>query len=761
MSMHDNEPRSSPSVNASPPAMGHTGQPPTETMRTSIFLPPMLQGLDQGPQIPSALNAAPTATTLMKAFQRRWPLAIGAGLLAAAFSAAAIYVLFPARFATYFCVKVSSNKNVGVMGDRGEDADFNVFKAGQAALVKNRNVISRALDQQIKGRYIKDLGIVRSKGDPVEWLQAALKTDFLKAPEIMTATLTADEAEELTLLLNALANSLIEENRIIEDTKHNTQIELTQSRARQLQAEIDLKRKVLNQRTGALGPNPQAINKKLDQIEQEFRDTKKLLRDKQSDLYGLRSRIEQLTKRIQSPESFPVSESTLNDFLRTEPDAMILLKQVQQAKNDYADTVRITQDSGSPQARRFLDQVDLRERAFDSYRRKKLPELTAKVREKMASDGAQELNKLNDDEVALQKQVEHLTGIADNLETELQRFRPQNMPVDLLALQSDIDSLEQAMQKIAQNIQFMKINVPPAKVSLLQEAIEPHSRDTSRQTKLVGAGSIGMFLLTVLGISFLEFRSRKITSTDEVKRGLGLTVIGTVPTLPEKARSPIAQNKLDAYWQNQLMESVDTIRTMLLHSSRANNTRVIMVTSAVGGEGKTSLSSQLAASLARAWKKTLLIDGDLRNPTAHQLFDVPQDPGFSEVLRGELSATEAVRSTPLSRLWILPAGHWDSHAVQVLAQDNVRTILEELKQQYDFIIFDSCPILPVADSLLLGQNVDGVLMTVMNDVSRSPAVHAAHQRLEGLGIKILGAVVIGTKNELGPLGYKYAYQARP
>jgi len=209
------------------------------------------------------------------------------------------------------------------------------------------------------------------------------------------------------------------------------------------------------------------------------------------------------------------------------------------------------------------------------------------------------------------------------------------------------------------------------------------------------------------------------------------------------------------------MESVDTIRTMLLHSSRANNTRVIMVTSAVGGEGKTSLSSQLAASLARAWKKTLLIDGDLRNPTAHQLFDVPQDPGFSEVLRGELSATEAVRSTPLSRLWILPAGHWDSHAVQALAQDNVRTILEELKQQYDFIIFDSCPILPVADSLLLGQNVDGVLMTVMNDVSRSPAVHAAHQRLEGLGIKILGAVVIGTKNELGPLGYKYAYQARP
>ena len=248
---------------------------------------------------------------------------------------------------------------------------------------------------------------------------------------------------------------------------------------------------------------------------------------------------------------------------------------------------------------------------------------------------------------------------------------------------------------------------------------------------------------------------------DEVSRGLGIQLIGTVPALPDHARSPLAgQGKVDPYWQNQLMESVDTIRTTLLHSARSNNTRVIMVSSAVGGEGKTTLASQLAASLARAWKKTLLIDGDLRSPAAHKLFEVPQDPGFSEVLRGELAAAEAVRSTALSRLWVLPAGHWDSHAVQALAQDNVRTFLEELKQQYDFIILDSSPILPVADGLLLGQNVDGVLLTVMRDMSRSPALYAAQQRLEGLGIKTIGAVMIGAKSELGPLGYKHAAQAR-
>ena len=362
----------------------------------------------------------------------------------------------------------------------------------------------------------------------------------------------------------------------------------------------------------------------------------------------------------------------------------------------------------------------------------------------------------------MKTQDEFLTAEVLKLDDEISQQRPNvAVPPDVIAMRQEIDTLEKAQATISSTIALMRANVPQSRVSLLQEAIEPSVKDSSRMNKMAGVGGFGAFVLCLLGVSFLEFRSRKVSCGDELSRGLGLSLIGSVPALPDKARSPLGHGKLDPYWQNQLMESVDTIRTMLLHNARADNTRVIMISSAVTGEGKTSLASQLAASLARAWKKTLLIDGDLRSPANHRLFDVPQDPGFSEVLRGELSATEAVRSTPLSRLWLMPAGHWDAHAVQALAQDNVRTMLEELKQQFDFIILDSSPILPVADALLLGQNVDGVLLTVMRDLSRCPAVHAAQQRLESLGIKTLGAVLIGAKNELGPLGYKYVRQARP
>ncbi|MBM3996334.1 MAG: CpsD/CapB family tyrosine-protein kinase [Planctomycetes bacterium] len=108
-----------------------------------------------------------------------------------------------------------------------------------------------------------------------------------------------------------------------------------------------------------------------------------------------------------------------------------------------------------------------------------------------------------------------------------------------------------------------------------------------------------------------------------------------------------------------------------------------------------------------------------------------------------MEATDAARATSFSRLWVLPAGNCDTHALQALAQDNVRTLFEQLKQQYDFIIIDGPAVLPVTDGLLIGQHVDGVVYAVLTDVSRAPDVHAAQQKMAPLGVRTLGAVVLG------------------
>ena len=183
--------------------------------------------------------------------------------------------------------------------------------------------------------------------------------------------------------------------------------------------------------------------------------------------------------------------------------------------------------------------------------------------------------------------------------------------------------------------------------------------------------------------------------------------------------------------------------------------RVVMVTSATSGEGKTSLATHLAASLARAGHKTLLLDGDLRKPAAHRIFDLPLGPGFSELLRGETDLPEAVRPTQAPGLWLLPAGTCDNEALQQLAQDAVRRIIERLRPEYDFIVIDSSPVLPVADALLLAQYADGVLLSLFQEVSRLPKVYAAYQRLKMIRVRMLGAVMNGTHEDVYGYGQRY------
>src|SRR5207249_3385906 len=191
----------------------------------------------------------------------------------------------------------------------------------------------------------------------------------------------------------------------------------------------------------------------------------------------------------------------------------------------------------------------------------------------------------------------------------------------------------------------------------------------------------------------------------------------------------------DVYWRNRLTESVNSIRTMLLHAAGVAPLRVVMVTSATGGEGKTSLSSHLAISLARAGRRTLLVDTDMRRPSVHRVFDLPQDPGLGDLLRAEVDIAEVIRPGPVDDLWVLPAGRSTSQAIQALALEGVPVIFNRLREQFDFIIVDSCPVLPVADSLLVAQHVDGVIFTLLRDVSRLPQVYAGYQRLSALGVR--------------------------
>ncbi len=724
-------------------------------------MPPIAAQAAQAPSAPPGLASAPTMGALLHALRRRWLSAAMLAVIGAFLTAAAVFAVMPPKYIPEARLLVNSRESISIGADHREGTEFVIFKANLPSLLKAPLNLSSALNKNVAPtKLARDLSIVRELGGgAIDWLDRAIKTDYNLGPEILRVTLSAERGDEAAELLNAIVDSFLYDLVQKEKARTDEQVEEFQKKKHELDQELSRNRGQLVIREKALKlPNVAELTKKLEIATMRLLAYEKDLMKTKADKIQSQEELRNLGDRQKNIGEVPVPTDEFNSYLRNDPQSQFTYLDFAKADKDYQDALRV---SGPKAAEPYKEKRDRYKKQLDELADQLRPDFEKAWHAKFRQELKTAELALADRIKGLDKQFDFHNDSVKKAQEEVDRLMPSihNVPPEILSLRDNIGSSEKAIDKINQDINLIRANPPKIRVSLLQRASEPQEKDMSRQLKLAGAGGFGVFGLILLAVAFLEFRTRKVGGADDVVRGLGMTVIGTVPPMPEAARKPLpgGASQYDAYWQSRLMESIDGIRTMLLHTSRTDALRVIMVTSAVGGEGKTSLASQLAASLARAWKRTLLIDGDLRNPAAHKLFNVTQEPGFSEVLRGEADPAQAIRATPISRLWVLPAGNWDAHAVQALAQDQVRTMFQNLKQQYDFIIVDSCPVLPVADSLLLAQHTDGVLFSVMRDVSRLPAVWAAQQRLQNLGVRSIGAVVIGDQgDDLGAAAYKYA-----
>jgi polysaccharide biosynthesis transport protein len=331
--------------------------------------------------------------------------------------------------------------------------------------------------------------------------------------------------------------------------------------------------------------------------------------------------------------------------------------------------------------------------------------------------------------------VETLSKEADKIGTS---------STELEMLRAEIQREDKVATRVGDEVDVLQIELrSQPRVTLSQEsAIQ--KKDIKRQLLAVILAPLVILVGVCLLVAWWEFRARRIQSSEEVIKGLGMRVVGAVPAVSVRVRSrPLTNGKESA--GSSLLESIDGIRTVLLRDASVQETRVVMVTSPVSGEGKTTLASHLAGSLARSGRRTLLMDCDLRHPAVHQLFEVPLRPGFSEAVLGEMHIMEVIRPTAVNGLSVIPAGQWDREVMQIMTREEVVAIFEKLKGEYDFIVMDSHPVLAATDALVLGQYADAVLLSLLRDVSQAHRVFAACQRLSTLGIRILGAVVNATR----------------
>ena len=193
------------------------------------------------------------------------------------------------------------------------------------------------------------------------------------------------------------------------------------------------------------------------------------------------------------------------------------------------------------------------------------------------------------------------------------------------------------------------------------------------------------------------------------------------------------------YGDTPLVESYRTLRSNLQYRCNAENRKILCVTSATTGEGVSEVAANLAISLSKNNDKVLLIDGNLRNPVQHVVFDVKNQGLTNHIIMDE---DLTIHRNIVPHLDVLTAGEIVEHPSEVVDSSKLSTIWDYIRDEYDVVIIDTPPVLDVTDAIVLAEKSDGVMLVVKNEVASPKDLIEAKKRLTQVGIPLLGSIVI-------------------
>ncbi len=203
-----------------------------------------------------------------------------------------------------------------------------------------------------------------------------------------------------------------------------------------------------------------------------------------------------------------------------------------------------------------------------------------------------------------------------------------------------------------------------------------------------------------------------------------------------------------------ISEQYRTIRTNIQFSSLEKAYRTLIITSPGFGEGKTTTTANLGVVMAQQGKKILIVDADLRKPMMHFIFKTENTTGLTNVLIQQTSLQEAIRKTKIEKLDILPSGPIPPNPAELLSSVSMKELMEQALEEYDVILFDSPPVNAVADTQILSNSGDGVVLVVNSGKTKRDSGIKALESLNSAKAKLLG-VVLNNKKRKGNQHYYY------
>ena len=661
---------------------------------------------------------------------------------------AAAWNMIPVNYTISSFIEVKRQDPDAGLGERRTETseDIKAFKETQVQMVKSPIVLASAL------KVVGQEPWIRNQPDQIKWLQENLMVGFAGDSNVMRISMSDTDPAQMVNIVNGVHRAYLKEYSGEADGERLTQM-----------SELERKRKAMSDDLESLMGRINTLRETLETGDPNVVSGKQsMLLTELGNLQAQFSNATQEARRFTTTyAAWALQKKTHSNPVRLNREAERLMRddpEVAQLERDVRELSAMVADE-EQRSKRPTAYLQAQKSRLQQMQQQ-LAQTKAALRPAIMEEIQAETMDTIDSEAQLaafssqqaKKQADELVAQIDAIKSKLASLHKNNTNLEMLL--ERVEPLREMVNDLTSTIKTLELNLGFGKrIRSISEA-EWNARPYVDLPKymLTAFSGLGGFGVTLLGIALSQFYRRKVESAEQIEQGMGIHVLGVLPPASRAMQRQLTRkyghpDALSAV----LAESIDNVRIQIMHAESDNPPHVIMVTSAVEQEGKSIVASQLAASLARAGRTTLLIDGDVRRPSVHTMFELQEGPGLCSVLRAEAAPQDACQPSGSPNLWVLPGGKPCRKATESLATNAIYEIVDALRSKFEYIIIDSGPVLGQADSLHLGQHVDTTIVAVLRDVSNLQRVYEACDRLRSVHIPLFGIVVNG---EMAPQARK-------
>ena len=730
----------------------------------------------------SAAGIPLSLRTILRGIGRHWWQILALWAVGSVIAMAVIQARVKPQYQAMSILRVEPNARLLFNGSGAGGETFDQFLKTQLNLITSPNVLSAAA----AAPAVAALPRMRAAANPEAELVKSVLPRIRPETYLIEVVMASTDAVEPAVVVNAVVDAYLDTVLEWADSTTRKHITNLQNYGKTLDNEISEKegdilalaakgvdvpptREALQ---AMVGSNLEAKPTERSITMDGYRVLQSKLVDLNIQLAGARAEISPRRARAAAPvppqEAALRLEQRVRDALETHPEvlsAQSKLNTAQARLDNEMSRARSPADPATLNARKYVGPAriavaEVRARLQPALRRQAEAEMVRAISpEPQEDDKLTRVASLEAQKAAFDKQLSelevrgHLAG-KDQAQAEL--------------IHSKLATLHDMKAEIRRKLDQLTFDQKDeARISQIVKARPSSAAFVNNRSKYLYMAPIGILGAALLLFGLLEVAARRVADPADLSARVHLEVYSLPPLPPpapgaeldERAIASSGPSRAARERANRVAEfiqSVDHLRVAVCGESAAETGRVVMITSACGGEGKTTLAAQLAARCAAAGMSTLLIDADLRRGSLGRLLEVPEGPGLIEVLGGEVAAEDALVVVPAGGFHILTAGQMGVDPGRLLQGQYIAPLLARLRQTFDVILIDTPPVLPVPDALAIGRHVDGAVIAARHDASRFPLVEQAHRRLTNAGIKLVGLVVNGVKQTSMVYG-TYAY----